>query len=185
MASVSATIWIALRGSTTSFSLSFLRTQSGANLNHTKIWSYISPNIHSKTWIMLYRTVNHVVHLQIFYILLHTCRFYCTLCESFRHQFSSTENTILVCTEPKVLFGFLQIRCCLLWWRFGFARRWRNKEAPVDRGVDSLPGDAALFVHFVFPRGEPVDAAYPVQNFRQLHHLLRGNRLKFRCFCKH
>lgn len=32
MESVFATIWMALRGSTTSFTLSFLRTQSGANL---------------------------------------------------------------------------------------------------------------------------------------------------------
>lgn len=34
MESVFATIWMALRGSTISFNLSFLRTQSGANLEH-------------------------------------------------------------------------------------------------------------------------------------------------------
>lgn len=45
MDSVFATIWMALRGSTMSLSLSRLRTQSGANLKENKKLLVISGNI--------------------------------------------------------------------------------------------------------------------------------------------
>lgn len=118
MESVFATISMALRGSTMSLSLSFRRTQSGANLKHGKggggVWC-------------------------------HCCK----------------KSPTMICA------GLYSLGCCV-----GLAGRGRHEEAPVDGRVHFVFDDASLCIHLVFAQREAIDAAYSIQSFGELHHIL-------------
>lgn len=124
MESVFATISMALRGSTISLSLSFLRTQSGANLKYKdRMFGVKAANIR------------------------HTC------------------TNVCAC---------LDVLGCWM----GFTRRGWNEKASVDRCVHLLFDDGSFCVHLVFASGEAVDAAYPIQDFGELHNFLDSHREK-------
>lgn len=56
------------------------------------------------------------------------------------------------------------------------AGRGRDEEAPVDGRVHLEFDDAPLRVHLVLAQREAVDAAYSIQSFGELHHILDFNR---------